>query len=234
MHLDWELPLEVYSEALVTGVWPVMPVYDLPADFADHLLAQRVLVSGFLRARSSQLSAIPKTAVDRGKAFPTPRTWDYAARLVALARAVGAPDAVVRLLVAGCVGSAAAHEFLFWSLAQDLPDSRAILADPTGPWFTGERPDHVYVVLQGVVGAASQDGTPDAWTAATVACCTAAEQVGVDPAVPAIRALLRNRPRDAALPPAITVFGSVLALAGLLPGAGAGGAGSGAGRAARR
>ena len=232
VHLDWELPLEVYSEALVTGVWPVMPVYDLPADFADHLLAQRVLVSGFLRARSSQLSAIPKTAVDRGKAFPTPRTWDYAARLVALARAVNAPDAVVRLLVAGCVGQAAAHEFLFWSLAQDLPDSRAILADPTGSWFAGERPDHVYVVLQGVVGLATQNGTPDAWSSAVVACCTAAAQAGVDPAVPAIRALLRNRPAGAALPPEIKVFASVLALAGLLPGAGTGGSGSG--RAARR
>ncbi len=235
VHLDWELPLEVYSEALVTGVWPEMPVYDEPADFAEHLLALRVLVSGFLRARSSQLSAIPKTAVDRGRAFPTPRTWDYAARLVALARAVGAPDAVIRLLVAGCVGGAAAHEFLAWSAAQDLPDSRAILADPTGPWFHGTRADHVYVTLQGVVGTATQDGSPEAWSGAVVACCTAATQAGVDPAVPAIRALLRNRPGGAPLPAEIKVFASVLALAGLLPGAGpTASSGGGAGRAARR
>ena len=239
VHLDWELPLEVYSEALVTGAWPTMPVYALPDDFDRHLLAQRVLVSGFLRARSSQLSSVPKAAVDRGRAFPTPRTWDYAARLVALARAVEASDAVVRLLVAGCVGGAAAHEFLAWAVAQDLPDSRAILEDPTGAWFTGARADHVYVTLQGVVGAATQAGTPQAWSAAVVACCTAADQAGVDPAVPAVRALLRTRPAGAALPPEVKVFASVLALAGLLPGAGpgpgaTGSGGTGTGRAARR
>ena len=232
VHLDWELPLEVYSEALVTGQWPVMPVYDLPDEHAEHLRAQRVLVSGFLRARSSQLSSIPKSAIDRGKSFPTPRTWDYAARLVALATAVGAPDAVVRLLVAGCVGGAAAHEFLAWSAAQDLPDTQAILADPTGAWFTDARPDHVYVALQGVVAAATADGTPEVWTAAVTSACTAAEQAGIDPAVPAIRALLRTRPGAAPLPPAIRVFASVLALAGLLPGSG--GQTGGAGRAARR
>ena len=239
VHLDWELPLEVYAEALVTGVWPAMPVYGRPADLAERLMEQRVLVSGFLRARSSQLSSIPRTAIDRGKAFPTPRTWDYTARLVGLARAVDAPEPVVRLLVAGCVGSAAAHEFLAWTAAQDLPDSRAILDDPTGPWFVGARADHVYVTLQGVVGTALQAKDPDAWSAAVVACCTAADQAGVDPAVPAIRALLRNRALGAALPPEVKVFAAVLALAGLLPGSGPGSgsgsvSGSGSGRAARR
>ncbi len=72
VHLDWELPLEVYSEALVTGAWPTMPVCALPDDFDRHLLAQRVLVSGFLRARSSQLSSVPKAAGDRGRAVPAP------------------------------------------------------------------------------------------------------------------------------------------------------------------
>ena len=56
-------------------------------------------MAGFLRIRDSQLSAIPKDAALRGRAFPTPRTWDYAARLSAFARAVGAPKAVRRLLV---------------------------------------------------------------------------------------------------------------------------------------
>ena len=174
-----------------------------------------------------------------GQQVSTAAARTHAARLVALARAVEASDAVVRLLVAGCVGGAAAHEFLAWAAAQDLPDSRAILEDPTGAWFTGARADHVYVTLQGVVGAATQAGTPQAWSAAVVACCTAADQAGVDPAVPAVRALLRTRPAGAALPPEVKVFASVLALAGLLPGAGpgpgaTGSGGTGTGRAARR
>jgi hypothetical protein len=58
-------------------------------DLADRVVAELVLVAGFLRARESQLSSIPKTADGRGRAFPTPRTWDYAARLSAFAQAVG-------------------------------------------------------------------------------------------------------------------------------------------------
>lgn len=220
VHLDWELPLEVYAEGLVTGLWPEMPVYALGPGYEAALGRQRVLVSGFLRARSSRLTAMPKTAIDRGKAFPTPRTWDYAARLLALAASVDADAAVARLLVTGCVGEAAAHEFLAWASAMDLPDTDAILADPTGGWFAGQRPDRVYVALQGVVAVASQRGDAATWTAAVEACCAAASETGVDPAVPAIRALLRMRPVEAALPPAIKIFAPVLARAGLLAGDG--------------
>lgn len=233
VHLDWELPLEVYAEGMATGQWPPLPVYPLPPDYADQLARQRVLVSGFLRARSGQLTAIPKTAVDRGKAFPTPRTWDYAGRLLALAEAVAAPEAVGRLLVTGCVGEAAAHEFLAWAAAMDLPDTDAILADPTAGWFADQRPDRVYVTLQGVVAAASSRRDPATWTAAVRACCAAASEAGVDPAVPAVRALIRTRPADADLPAEITVFGPVLALAGLVGPPATGGAEPADGRARR-
>jgi len=215
VHLDWELPLEVFSECLVTGAWPRMPVYELPQDYADELARQRVAVAGFLRARSSRLTAIPATAVDRGKAFPTPRAWDYASRLLALAACVAAPPAVARLLATGCVGEAAAHEFLAWVAAMDLPDSDAILDDPDAGWFAGLRPDRVYVALQGAVARAAAD--PGRWGAALQACCAAASEAGVDPAVPAVQALLRIRPEGAALPPGIAVFAPVLRLAGLLP-----------------
>ena len=206
VHLDWELPLEVFAESLVTGVWPAMPVYELPTDYAEHLARQRVLVSGFLRARSALLTSIPSTALDRGKAFPNPRAWDYAARLLALAAAVDAPKAVSRQLVAGCIGDAAANEFLAWASALDLPDTDAVLADPRAGWFADQRPDRVYVTLQGVVARAAAD--PAHWAAAIDACCAAASENAVDPAVPAIRGLLRIRPADATLPPDIMVFAS--------------------------
>jgi hypothetical protein len=50
-------------------------------------------------------------------------------------------------------------------------------------------------------------------------CVNAATAVGVDPAVPVVRALLRggNRPPGAALPEGMGVFVAPLALAGLLP-----------------
>ena len=126
-----------------------------------------------------------------------------------------APAAVARLLVTGCVGEAAAHEFLAWAAAMDLPDTDAILARPFAGWFAGQRPDRVYVTLQGVVTAAL-GGDPATWTAAVEACCAAASETSVDPAVPAVRTLIRHRPPGAELPAEVTVFAPVLSVAGLL------------------
>ena len=221
VHVDWVLPLEVYAECMVTGDWPAMPVYDgSDPDLAAAVATEKVLVSGFLRTRSSQMSVIPKDAAARGRAFPTPRTWDYAAQLSAFAVNVGAPKAVRRLLVAGCVGDAAAHEYLAWVDAQDLPDPEKLLADPASCSFDKLRADRVYVVLQAVLSAVARQPTAQRWADAVRLCALAGQAVGLDPAVPVVRALMRPglRPADAPVPAEVAVFAPALALAGLLPG----------------
>ena len=217
VHLDWDLPLEVYTECLLTGDWPALPLTGAPEAYDAAVDQWRAHLAGFLRARSTQLSAIPKDAVGRGRAFPTPRTWDYATRLAAYASAGGAPKAVVRLLVNGAVGDLVAHEFLTYVYAADLPDPEEVLAH--GCDFSRLRPDRVYVVLQGVLAAVQRHPGADRWGRAVEVCCSAATMVGLDPAVPVVRALLRPgvRPANAALPEAIRLFAPVLALAGLLP-----------------
>lgn len=219
VHLDWAMPYEVYAEGLVTGKWPTMPVYSEPNGYRALLDEERVLVSGFLRARESQLSVIPKSAEERGRAFPTPRTWDYAARLSAYARAVGAGPEVRRILVSGCVGGAVTHEYLTWANNQDLPNPEDLLNDPATVDFTGMRADRVFVTLQAVLGAYSRQPTVTRWERAIDVCALAANQTGVDPAVPVVRSLMRPdiRPNGSAVPGSIKVFAPALALAGLLP-----------------
>lgn len=220
VHLDWGMPYEVFAEGLVTGRWPSLPVHPVPGDFARLLDRERVLVSGFLRARESQLSAIPKNAADRGRPFPTPRTWDYAARLSALAKGIGADAKVRHLLIAGSVGDIAAHEFLQWTAANDLPDPELLLADPASAAFDGMRSDRIYVTLQGVLAAFSRNPTADRWSAAIDVCAAAASTTGatIDPAVPVVRSLLRPtlRPHGSIVPASIKVFAPALQLAGLL------------------
>ena len=219
VHLDWAMPGEVYAEGLVTGRWPTLPTWVDPAGLAVRLATEHVLVSGFLRARESQLTVIPQAAQERGRAYPTPRTWTYAARLSAFARAVGANDDVRRLLIAGCIGAGAAHEYLRWCAATDLPDPENLLADPSSADFTSTRPDRVFVALQAVLAAVTQRSTSGRWEAAIEVCARAADQVGIDPAVPTVRALMRPeaRPNGAVVPSSIRVFAPALALAGLLP-----------------
>jgi hypothetical protein len=217
VHLDWSMPLEVYTESLVSGDWPAMPVPELPADFERLVVRHRAGVAGFLRSRAGQLSAIPSDAASRGRAFPTPRTWDMAARLLAVAEAGSLTAGAERLLVYGAVGPPVGHELLVWLDALDLPDPEDLLADPTGPLLKGLRPDRVYVALQGVLGVVGDDD-PERWSAAMSVCVTAAGECGIDSAVPVVRSLLRpgRRPPGAALPD-IGVFAPALRLAGLVP-----------------
>lgn len=218
-HIEWSIPLDVFTESIVSGSWPTMAVPDLPADYATHLASARAIVAGFVRARGGQLSSVPSDAASRGRAFPTPRTWDYAARLLALSVAVGYNDDVVRLLVHGVIGAPTGHEFLSWRAALDLPDPEVLLTRGGTGAFAGLRADRVHMALQSVLAAVVSNRTPERWTAAMSVCIAAATEVGVDPAVPVVRALLRGdgRPPGAALPAGMGVFAAPLALAGLLP-----------------
>ena len=219
VHLEWSMPLDVYTESIVTGDWPAMPVPALPPGLDRLVQSQRAAVAGFLRSRAGQLSSMPKDAASRGRAFPTPRTWDYTARLLAVAGEAGLAAEAQRLLVYGAVGAPVGHEFLVWLRALDLPDPEALLADPTGPLLQGLRADRVYVALQGMLAAVSDDPTPDRWSAGMSVCVTAAQECGVDSSVPVVRSLLRpgRRPAGAALPDGIAVFAPALRLAGLVP-----------------
>lgn len=218
VHLEWSMPLDVYAEAIVTGDWPTLPVSERPTELSGLISAQRGLVAGFLRTRGGQLSSVPKDAASRGRAFPTPRTWDYTAQLLAWANHAGLGEEVQRLLVYGAVGAPVGHEFLTWVKALDLPDPEELLADPLGDGLQGLRPDRVHVALQGVLAAYTGDPTPDRWTAAMSVCVGAAQSATLDSAVPVVRALLRpgRRPAGAEVPPGLTVFAPALQLAGLL------------------
>lgn len=220
-HLDWDLPIDVFTESVVTGQWPAMPVHHVPECFEQTLADWQVLLAGYLRARQSQLSAIPQDALSRGRAFPTPRTWSYAIRLGAVACALGLSPAVQRLLVYGCVGASTGHEFMVWADAQDLPDPEALLLDVGALDFAGLRPDRLYVVLQAVLSAVTRRSSAPRWEAALRLCALAAEHGALDAAVPIVRALVRPgvRPAGANMPASIKVFAGPLALAGLLPGA---------------
>lgn len=219
VHVDFSMPLEVFSEGVVTGNWPALPVHDIPAHFATLHRAEMALITGFLRVRETQLSVIPKDPASRGRAFPTPRTWEFAGKLIGMAEAVGASPDVVHLLAAGAVGDATAHEYLSWRANLDLPDPDELLNRDGDVDFSQLRPDRVYVVLQSLLSALARDTTDDRWSAALELCCQAAQQVGIEPAVPAVRALMRPdcRPAGASAPSGLSVFVPALTLAGILP-----------------
>lgn len=219
VHLDWDtMPLDLYTECIVTSAWPELPLQPLPVGYDVALAASRASVAGYLRGRGSQLTSIPKDSESRGGAFPTPRTWDYAARLLAMANAIDARLEVKQKLLYGAIGAPTGHEYLTWVTNLDLPDPELLLAGGAGAIFTAMRPDRAFATLSAVLAAVVADPTPERWTAGVEVCAAAAHAGAIDVAVPIVRSLIRPdlRPADTPAPEAIRVFAGPLALAGLL------------------
>ncbi|MDR7400039.1 MAG: ATP-binding protein [Armatimonadota bacterium] len=85
----------------------------------------RGLVAGFIRRHPDLLLRVPDDPVARGGPWPSPRTWDYVSRVLAVAAVADAYEAV-----AGLVGEAAAKQFLAWVREAQLPVPEDLLSDP--------------------------------------------------------------------------------------------------------
>jgi hypothetical protein len=213
-HLDWRLPADVVVAGFLGG-WPAPVVPSLPDDLGPFLAQARAAVSSYLRVRPGDVSVLPSDAAGAGRAFPTPRTWDYAARLLAVCDAAGSPAEVRRRAVAGVVGEAAALQLLTFLEELDLPDPEQVLADPAA-FVLPERGDRAYAALAAVVAAVLADLTPERWQAGVRVVAQAAEQGQADVGAVAMQTLVQHRPAATALPTEIRAFVPVLTRAGLL------------------
>jgi hypothetical protein len=217
-HLDWRLPASVVAAGFLEG-WPEPRVPVLPADLSGDRAQAYAQISAYLRARPGDVSVLPKDPVAAGRAFPTPRTWDYAAQLIAVCAASGASEEVRRVVVAGVVGQAAALQLLTYLAELDLPDPEDVLASPERLKLP-ERGDRAYALLAAVVAAVLSDLTPERWAAGVRAVSQAAAQGQADVGAAAMAALMRKRPsvRGAVvpLPAELKDFIPVLERAGLL------------------
>ncbi len=212
-HLDWHVDVMTVATGLVAGFpTPVIPT--LPEDWKNQIPIAAGLVGGFLSVRQSLVIQPPIERALAGRAWPSPRTWEMLARLLAAAFAVECSLETKRNLVIGCVGDGAGLEFLNWVQELDLPDPEAALMDPDSVVFP-ERGDRLYAALSAVAGAVASDPTPDRWLAGWRVLEKAA---GQSPDIGAIAAkvLAQIRPDGVSAPPEASIFLPVLEAAGLL------------------
>lgn len=200
VHIDWNFSIEDWKRGMLSG-WPDPQPIRLPVGWEAELHAARALVAGFLDKRAHLALVVPGTngkATSAPRAYPTPRSWDVAARLIAALRAVGGGKDDRLAVVAACIGDGAAIEFIRWEDALDLPDPETLLAKP-GSFKLPDRGDQQYAVLGSVVAAALRKLTNDRWQAAWEVLGLAAKQGGADVAASAARALAGARQKDPSL-----------------------------------
>jgi hypothetical protein len=182
----------------------------------------RALVAAFIRVRPHLLFQMPQDAERAGRAWASPRTWDFASRVlaVALEDAGGQVEPAVfdaAECIAGCVGEGPAGEFVTWARAADLPDPEELLAEPAR-FQLPERGDIAYAVLSAVATAVVSRCTTERWLAAWEILGRAAERGAKDIAAAAARQLarLRRERPELPLPAQVAGFVPLLKEAGLL------------------
>lgn len=165
VHLQWTHDHDVVVRGL-GGTWPraALPRLD-PARARDAVAYARKAVCGLLSARPALVHQLPRTEARRGSAWPSPRTWEMAVRLVAFGTAAGASRDVLSLLVRGVVGDGPGLELLAAMDRMELPDPESLLADPTNAVLP-ERGDLRQAALDGVVVAVRQRPERARWDAA--------------------------------------------------------------------
>ena len=212
-HLDWVVEPSDFAQGIAAG-WEAPQVPTLPEGWEAQLPLFRGLVSAFITVRPGLACEVPTDAARAGRGWPSPRTWDMAARLWAAASAAGASTEAETALVTGAVGEGAGVELLMWHEEMDLPDPEAVLADPDRVEIP-ERGDRAYAVVSGVAAAVAAKATPERWLAGWKVLAKAGERAP-DVAAVAARVLAQCRPAGAVAPPEVKLFAPVLRDAGWL------------------
>ncbi|MGA2012029.1 MAG: MoxR family ATPase [Solirubrobacteraceae bacterium] len=212
-HLDWPVDARAVAAGF-SGGWPNPTLPELAPGWTARLPVMRSWIAGFLTVRPMLALAVPEDPSGAGRAWPSPRTWDMAARLQTAAEAGGIDELATSLLIRGCVGPGPGIEYLTWLAEADLPDPEAVLADPDH-FVLPERGDRAYAALSSVAAAVATDPTPDRWERGWRAFHRAAG-AAPDVAAAAARTLARCRPAGAPIPAEVAAFAPLLRDAGLM------------------
>jgi len=159
----------------------------LPEPSAEDLARARALVAAFVRRRPNLLHAMPADPAGQSGPWPSPRSWDLCARLIA-----GEHDNErVLAAAAATVGEAAAVEFAAFLRECELPDPEDIIRDPESAPLP-ERGDILYAAMSAAAAAAIARPTRERVRAVWVYLRRAAEAGHADVAAPVIRPLLQG------------------------------------------
>lgn len=225
LHIHVNYEVDAWLEGMSVG-WEQYEekVTALPVNWRDGIPRARDIISGFINCNRSALHDQPKDTSEQGKAWPSPRTWDWAATVFAAWQAVGgslgedSSDIMLRLMTA-VVGEGRGLEFANWFNALDLPTPEELIS---GKKELPEKDDQLYVALLSVTSFVTENISPKIWKAGWKILSEVADKGKADIAVLSARRLsmlwkqdLHNQ-KGYKLPKEIMAFKTPLQNAGLL------------------
>ena len=193
VHLQWTTYASQWIAGFLAG-WPTPTIQRVPKDWKSRIPEIKAVVTAFIHRRPNLLLAIPESEAEAGKAWPSPRTWEYATKALAAAKACGANREVELDLLSGCVGEAVAIEFHAFLAELDLPDPEEILANAKTFKLEdyGERGDIHFAILGSMVAAFIGNPTQERYLQAWEVMAAAAQQNSADLALPSVKLLMQE------------------------------------------
>lgn len=207
-HLEWQTDWEAWDRGMAAGGrFPEPNFHRLPDDWRIHLPRIGTMMTAFRRHKPALFQAYPNDRSKAGGAWPSPRSWHNAAICRAAVESIGGEPALQYRVVEGCVGFAAANEFMTWETNLDLPDPeellvKAIKANGRKKKFSHEYPkraDKVIAMLGSVADRAiNHNPNKERWEAAVTVYNWVAEQnMGKEIAVSCVQPLIDAKPKGA-------------------------------------
>lgn len=187
LHLEWTLEPKEWARGLREGFQSLYPPLPQPQPFTHEVDWAREMVALYVERNPIHAYMAPK-GEEGGKAWPSYRTWDMAARALGVARALGLREGTQTTLVVGAVGKVG-YSFMAFLNELDLPDPKEVMKNPT---LLPSRDDRAYATLMAVASTASAQWTEEGWKGAWRVIGYAAEMGRADLAVPAAGRLLKT------------------------------------------
>ena len=211
-HLSWPVQYDEWRTGYLGG-WADTAPLSIPPEAPDGLLvaAHKTAQADFLDARRHLLCDPPRAGTPAVYGWPSPRTWDRAARAMAMAEQAGASDEAVMLVASALLGAGTAIEYLAYEDNSDLPTTAELLANPRA-FRHLKRSDLQHAALSAVVAAAREDLA--LWAKAFRVCIEAARRGAPDIAAAAAARLVDIKPDGTGLPKGHEVFTDILGRTG--------------------
>lgn len=157
VHLEFEVDhgrvVQGFREGFDVGIEEALAPEPRPEVLEAKTREVMALLAVFLERNPGVLMSFPKDPVLQGRAWPSPRSWEMAARGVAAALAMGYGQEVAALIAQGAVGGAGL-EFVHFLREMDLPAPEEVLSSPRA---LPERDDRAHATLMSVVRYALED-----------------------------------------------------------------------------
>ncbi len=157
-HFDWRVNYEAWADGATTR-WRNQSVDDIPVlpdDWGKNISQTLALVAAYIHRSPASLFHLPESEAQAGRAWPSPRTWEMAAIVLAAAQSVGATEDVEAAVMAAAVGNGAALQFLTWRKSLDLPEP-AWLLENVDSYDLPKKPDVVYAIISSALSLVCLD-----------------------------------------------------------------------------